>query len=185
MPTESSTGHVGVPRSARLRTLLLAVLSALALCTAALLVWTAAGPGTVSSGARQLPDRGGQHIAEGEPHAPYNSRPPTSGPHYAEPVLWGIYDYPIADEYQVHNLEHGGVLVQYDCPRGCPALVARLEEVVRRYPSKVILAPYPSMETRIALTAWTWIDQFDVFDEARIVAFIEAHRGKGPEQVPD
>ena len=32
------------------------------------------------------------------------------------------------------------------------------------------------METRIALTAWGRIDQFEEFDEARIRRFIEAYR---------
>jgi hypothetical protein len=31
------------------------------------------------------------------------------------------------------------------------------------------------MDTRIALTAWTFLDGFDDFDEARIMAFISAH----------
>src|SRR2546422_7866641 len=37
-----------------------------------------------------------------------------------------------------------------------------------------ILAPYPTMKSRIALTAWTRVDAFDAFDETRIVRFIEA-----------
>ncbi len=31
------------------------------------------------------------------------------------------------------------------------------------------------MDKRIALTAWTFIDGFDEFDEGRVVAFFEAH----------
>ena len=37
------------------------------------------------------------------------------------------------------------------------------------------MSPYPGMETTIALTAWTYVDRLDGFDEERIVAFIEAH----------
>ena len=40
---------------------------------------------------------------------------------------------------------------------------------------KIIMAPYPGMESRIALTAWNYLDTFEEFDEERIVAFIEAH----------
>jgi len=75
----------------------------------------------------------------------------------------------------VHNLEDGGVLVQYNCE--CPELVEQLRAIVRRYDRQVILAPYPTMKSRIALTAWTRIDAFDAFDETRIVRFIEAYRG--------
>jgi hypothetical protein len=31
------------------------------------------------------------------------------------------------------------------------------------------------MDTRIALVAWNFLDQFEEFDEARIVAFLRAH----------
>jgi hypothetical protein len=55
--------------------------------------------------------------------------------------------------------------------------VEQLTAIVRRYEIQVILAPYPGMPTRIALTAWTRLDAFDEFDEARIVRFIRAYRG--------
>ena len=88
-----------------------------------------------------------------------------------------MHDEPIANELQVHSLEDGGVIVHYNCPDGCPGLVVQLQEVVARYHDGVILEPYPDMETRIALTAWQQIDQFDRFDEARIARFIRAYRG--------
>ena len=53
----------------------------------------------------------------------------------------------------------------------------KLKTVVQRYERQVLLAPYPGMKTRIALTAWTRLDAFDEFDEARIVTFIRAYRG--------
>jgi hypothetical protein len=56
-------------------------------------------------------------------------------------------------------------------------LVAQLEEVVGQYPDQVFMAPYPDMEHRIALTAWTRIDTLDEFDEQRIQRFIRAYRG--------
>lgn len=122
------------------------------------------------------PDLGNEHITP-PATATYNTRPPTSGPHYVNLAPWGIHTEPIQNELQVHNLEDGGVMVQYDCPEGCPDLVAQLAEVVGRYPQYVILAPYPDMDTRIALTAWGRLDAFEDFDERRVVKFIEAYRG--------
>lgn len=131
-------------------------------------------------------DQGREHIAQGQAHVPYNTTPPTSGPHYVDPAPWGIYARPIADETQVHNLEHGGIMIQYWCPNGCPDLVAQLTSVASRYKSKVILAPYSRpLPHRIALTAWQWIDTFDNYDEAGITQFISQHINRGPEQVPD
>lgn len=126
----------------------------------------------------KLPDLGNAHIQLAtEPHVPYNSDPPTSGPHLPYIAPWGIHTEPIVRELQVHNLEDGGVMVQYHCATPCPDLVAKLAQIVRRYETQVILAPHPGMRTRIALTAWTRIDAFDDFDEARIVRFIRAYRG--------
>jgi hypothetical protein len=125
-----------------------------------------------------LPDQGNAHIqTPTDPHVAYNSDPPTSGPHLPYLAPWGIHTEPIAKELQVHNLEDGGVVVQYSCPSGCPDLVERLAAIVRRYDRQVILAPYPGMKTRIALTAWTRLDAFDEYDEARILRFIRAYRG--------
>jgi Protein of unknown function (DUF3105) len=123
-------------------------------------------------------DQGNLHIqTEAEPHVPYNSDPPTSGPHLPYVAPWGVHTTPIVKELQVHNLEDGGVVVQYHCPAGCPELVDKLAEIVKRYDRQVVLAPYPGLKTRIALTAWTRLDAFDEFDEARIVRFISTYRG--------
>ena len=105
------------------------------------------GPGAARG--RQLPDQGQQHITEFDTHPPYNSAPPTSGWHLAEVAPWGVLAEPIPDVLQVHDLEHGGVLVQYNCPTPCEALVRQLAAVVERYPSKVILAPYPPMTPKV------------------------------------
>ena len=122
-----------------------------------------------------MPDLGNQHIQYPQT-ATYNSSPPTSGPHYEALARWGVHADPIPNELQVHNLEDGGVMVQYNCPDGCGDLVAQLADVVERYHDGVILAPYPDMESRIALTAWGRIDTFEEFDEQRIVKFVEAYR---------
>lgn len=123
-----------------------------------------------------MPDLGNEHILYSQT-ATYNSSPPTSGPHYTTLARWGIHTEPIPNEFQVHNLEDGGVLIQYNCPEGCPDIVAELSEIVERYDELVILAPYPDMEARIALTAWTRLTTLDSVDEGRIVRFIEAYRG--------
>ncbi|HTY79985.1 MAG TPA: DUF3105 domain-containing protein [Candidatus Bathyarchaeia archaeon] len=135
-------------------------------------LWVSSRPG------RWVPSLGNDHLQSADQkHAPYNSDPPTSGPALTYIAPWGIHAQRIVPELQVHNLEYGGVLVQYSCPEDCPDLVTRLRAVVLRYDRFVILAPYPGMRSKVALTAWTRIDTFDEFDERRIVRFIEAYRG--------
>ena len=125
---------------------------------------------------RVMADQGNLHIESVEsPHEAYNSDPPTSGPHLPYIAPWGVHTRPVPRELQVHNLEDGGVVVQYNCE--CPELVVQLRGIVSKYERNVLLAPYPTMPSRIALTAWTRIDMMEEFDAGRITRFIEAYRG--------
>ncbi|OGM06141.1 hypothetical protein A2125_02325 [Candidatus Woesebacteria bacterium GWB1_43_5] len=45
----------------------------------------------------------------------YNSNPPTSGKHFPMWAKKGMYDRLISDGYLIHSLEHGYVIVSYDC----------------------------------------------------------------------
>ena len=124
-----------------------------------------------------VPIMASPHILRGVPHLPYNSNPPTSGPHMGDLAKWGVHPQPIPDELQVHNLEDRGVVIQYGCSPDCPDLQQKLEAIVKRYKDFVVLAPRPGMDKRIALTAWGKIDKFDEFDAARIERFIKRFRG--------
>lgn len=137
------------------------------------------GPGT------QVFDQGRGHIAPGQDHVAYNTSPPTSGPHYPTTALWGLHTIPIIEEFQVHNLEHGGILVQYNSDD--PTLKEQLESLVtnqRNYPCYLAVAPYSDMDETVALTAWGVLQYLDAYDEQAITDFIEAYRNKGPERVP-
>lgn len=123
------------------------------------------------------PSLGNAHIPTAEtPHVPYNSDPPTSGPHLPYIAPWGVHTRPIAKELQVHNLEDGGVVVNFK-PQCTDQVLAGLRTIVERYPDHVVLAPYPGLDRCIALTAWTRLDKMDELDERRVVRFIEAYRG--------
>ena len=150
--------------------------------------WWLFGP-TNGPKVQSFANLGQTHIAVGQSHPAYNSVPPTSGWHYASPAPWGVSRDPIPDEVQVHDLEHGGIMVQYDCPTACPDLVSKLETIGRSYPSKVIVAPYPGLVEKtkhpIAVTAWTKLMYLDGVDEAEIRRFIAQNKDKAPEFFPD
>ena len=149
------------------------------------LVWWLAHP-EPGIGVQSAPIQGQTHIQRDQPHPAYNTTPPTSGWHYGDAVApWGVAAQPIPNEVQVHNLEHGGIGIQYDCPSGCPDVVSQLEAIVRTYPSKVFLAPYPGIGHRIALTAWGKYLYMEDVNESVIRKFIADTKNKGPEQVPD
>ncbi len=135
-----------------------------------------------------VPIQGQQHVAPGEMHPPYNSDPPTSGWHYDTPLDAGFYEQPAPDEQLVHNLEHGHVVIAYDCSRlaDCEGAKEQLRGIVKRFNGwKVTVVPRQNADAAIALTAWGRIDKLDRFDEKRIVAFVNAWRDRGPEKTKE
>ncbi len=45
----------------------------------------------------------------------YNSNPPTSGPHFPVWARRGVYDRVISDGHLIHSLEHGYIVLSYNC----------------------------------------------------------------------
>lgn len=133
---------------------------------------------------QSLPSQGQDHIEPNQPHPSYSSNPPTSGWHWDDPQEWGIYTTPQVQEQLIHNLEHGGIIVQYN--NLSPAEVQVLTDIVRRDSYHMILAPQPGLpaETKVALTAWTRVQTCAGVDENAIRSFTNAFRNKGPELVP-
>ncbi len=137
-----------------------------------------------------MPIQSRDHIAVGAQHPPYNSNPPTSGWHYDTPLAAGIYDTPQVDENLVHSLEHGYIIVSYDCAKlnglSCDDLKTKLSDLANQQRIwKLIVVPRDNMDAPIALTAWGRIEKLNTYDENSIRAFVSAWRDKGPEQTPD
>ncbi len=121
--------------------------------------------------------QGNEHIASVDAkHGPYNSDPPTSGPHVGELAPWGVSTEPLVDERQIHNLEDGGVVIQYG-DGVSPGQVTKLASISGDY-GKTILAPRPNLpKNEIALTAWGRVMRLDTVDEGRIRDFIKTFEG--------
>jgi Protein of unknown function (DUF3105) len=160
------------------------------LLVAGLIVGLAAAPALSQDGpGRTMPDRGQQHIPPGT-GIPYQEYPPTSGSHWPVVAGWGVYTEPIPDEVLVHNLEHGGIVLVYNCATPCPDVVRQLPEIFESLPKskfghvKVVIAPNPRIKTRFALLAWTRLDEFDRLERERVLRFVQAWQDKGPEDVP-
>ncbi|MDR7420175.1 MAG: DUF3105 domain-containing protein [Armatimonadota bacterium] len=143
-----------------------------------------AGPGPRRGVVEQFPGQGGDHLPLGQAHPAYNSNPPTSGWHTPQTAPWGVHRTAIPDEVIVHNLEHGGIWISYRDASDA-ALIEKLETLVARYRSKVILTPRPQNDAPVAVAAWTRLMKLDGYDEEKIVRFIDAYKNKGPERVPD
>ncbi len=163
----------------------------------AILAVLAAGVGWYYFTQSNLPGQGIEgmgraHVSQSSPVSRYNSSPATSGPH-ANPARWGEQLTEISELNQVHNLEHGGILIQYNCrqlPAGssCGEIQAVLSAVFRKarreIDRKIILAPYGKMPRLIALTAWRRLQYFDEVNETGILRFVKLFINSGPERGP-
>ncbi|MGH2522333.1 MAG: DUF3105 domain-containing protein [Anaerolineales bacterium] len=139
-----------------------------------------------------VPIQSADHIPVGATHEPYNSDPPTSGPHYADPAQAGFYNEAPPDGMLVHSLEHGYIIISYNCSElaqaECDQLKSQISSAMQAAGTspitgtpKLIATPRPTMDTQLALTSWGRLDKFDQFDRSRIVNFVKAFRDRAPE----
>lgn len=127
--------------------------------------------------------QGRKHVVELEQGFEYNSFPPTSGSHNAQPAIWNIYDEPIQQFILVHNLEHGGIVVQYGSGIGEDE-VRQITDWYSADPDAIVVAPLPELGDSVALTAWTHLLTCSGFDDAAWTAFRDKYRFNGPELIP-
>jgi hypothetical protein len=153
----------------------------------------AASSGNVTATEVSVEYDGAAHIPVGQ-QATYPHYPPSSGPHWSQaplaPVNGGFYAQPLEPEQWIHNLEHGYVVVLYNCPEACPDTEEALRRFAQRVPNstfgnqKIVVAPDPLIEDPIVALAWTRELTLSGFDEERLTDFYKRWVDTGPEQVP-
>jgi cytoskeletal protein RodZ len=148
-----------------------------------------------------VPDEGRAHV-DPSTTPTYKFYPPASGPHYSAtgvaPVPWqtiATSTSPLVEGQYIHNLEHGGMAILYNCSTGadCTTLKNSLENYVTNLAPveptfnevKVVITPYSQgMQKKVALVAWDYIEFLDTYDQNAITQFYENHVDKGPEAIP-
>jgi hypothetical protein len=137
------------------------------------------------------PDEGNLHEAICAPLV-YHTNPPSSGNHYP---IWGVYksytkNFPPG--FWVHNLEHGAVVITYNCNDGCAAEVAQAQALINSLPPdpdcpnhRLVMLPDPDLDVRFAASAWGFTLKASCFDRAAFAKFISDHYGHGLELVCD
>jgi hypothetical protein len=142
-----------------------------------------------------------QHLSSLNAKPKYNSFPASNGPHYFNPAPWGNYADPVPQVVAVHNLEHGGMLIEY----GNKISKADKDAIDAFYSESrngMLVFPYPALGKRIAFVAWT-ADESKLagsrtggyHGEGRVAictrfngdaakTFQSHFRGKGPERYP-
>jgi hypothetical protein len=148
-----------------------------------------------------VPNGEGTHVNSLTKKLPWNTDPPSNGQHYPEWAVWGFYTDPINPRMVVHNEEHGGVILWWG-DKVSDATVGRLKDFYDEKPGGTFGTPYPSLGSKIAITAWTGdpnrYQQGGYYGEGHIgicpsytdatktafEKFRDAYRGKGPEGIP-
>jgi hypothetical protein len=131
-----------------------------------------------------FPEQPRRHTTVLPPSFRYNSFPPTSGPHARRPVPWSAYiDMSVPELAVVHNLEHGGIVVQYG-RRVPPKVRLQIATWYFDHATGVVTAPLPRLGSKIALTAWRHRALCNRFDDRAFTLFRRTYLRKGPERVP-
>jgi hypothetical protein len=142
------------------------------------------------------------HPIEGYNHVPfcahvtYATKPPSSGDHYPVWAAYMSYASAIPEGTWVHNLEHGAVVVSYDCPGGCAGDVAAAQTWIDALPNdfvcnpapgaarvRVLMTPDPHLDVKFAASAWGWTLRADCFDPAAWTTFYQDHFDHGREVI--
>jgi hypothetical protein len=136
------------------------------------------------------PDEGANHVAECSAIHPA-SNPPASGEHYPVWPVFRVYSKPVPWGFLVHALEHGAVVIAYDCPSGCADEVAKATLLYNAWPPKdgcsrppIIVVPDPNLGVRWAISAWDHTLRATCFDREAFATFIQQHANMGPEFFP-
>ena len=130
----------------------------------------------------------GQHPPEGQPIA-YDSNLPVGGPHWPSPASWGLQTAQLPDERVVHNMEHGGIVIDHNAISGDD--LAKITSLLSTYPRdkfnevKLVIQPNTKIAAgTIALRAWGWRQILTQYDERAIRAFLDAHMNRCCEDTP-
>jgi uncharacterized protein DUF3105 len=136
------------------------------------------------------PNAKGKHVPNCTP-IEYQTNPPSSGTHYSNWADFKTYDEPIAEGFFVHAMEHGAVVLLYNCPSGCADDVAAMKQLVAGLTAdekcmsgsttRTIIVPDPKLDVPFAAASWGRMLKAQCFDEELVGQFIEDHYGNGTE----
>lgn len=115
----------------------------------------------------------------------YAESPPSAGTHDPCWHPWGAHPGGVPARRFVHNLEHGGLILAYDCPDGCAADVAALQAAAEASGRPWIVTPFSGMPKRIVALAWNHRLLLECVDQEAIVAFAKLYCPGAPEQFSD
>lgn len=139
----------------------------------------------------KVPVEAGQHVPIGTPIM-WSTNPPATGAHYPIWAGWDRHYRQLERGYWVHNLEHGGVVLLYNCPTGCDDVVAELLAVAREAPvdptcegvvkHRIVVAADALLPAgvQVAAVAWDRLYTASCYDPY-VATFVRSRYRQGPE----
>lgn len=150
---------------------------------------------------RVYPSTSQAHVTSLQAKIKYNSFPASNGTHYYQPAPWGNYTDTVPQIVAVHNLEHGGMLIEYGNKVSKEDKDA-IDAFYNDDRNAMLVFPLPALGSKIAFVAWT-ADESKLstnrsggyhgegrvaictrFDGDAAATFRSHFRGKGPERFP-
>lgn len=131
----------------------------------------------------------------------WGSNPPSSGAHYPVWAAYQEFATPVPRGFYVHNLEHGAVVLLYNCAHveggeagsACETIRQALRQASASLPDdpkcatpvrvRTVITPDPLIPTTIAATAWGFVYRAECIDLPSLQAFVAAHYAKGRENI--
>jgi len=143
-----------------------------------------------------------EHPIEGYNHVPvcsavtYATKPPSSGDHYPIWAAYKSYTAAVPEGFWVHNLEHGAIVLSFNCPAGCASDIASAQGLIAAQPAdplcdpsagdppaRMVMTPDPKLDVKFAASAWGWTLRANCFDKVAFGDFVKAHYGQGREPI--
>ncbi|MBM7116667.1 DUF3105 domain-containing protein [Archangium primigenium] len=113
--------------------------------------------------------------------------PPTSGEHCSDTLGCRVHTAETNRCVWLHNLEHGHAVFLYNCPDGCPELVAGLEglqheaRVGGNGVVRALVAPDSRLPTRVAALLWRRSWSGDTLDPTALRCLLRWQDADAPE----
>lgn len=123
----------------------------------------------------------------------FHSNPPTSGEHYGLWAQYDVYDTAVPRGLYLHSMEHGGVVLAYNCAlhEDCNTLTQTLTDIRNARGqdgdcdattlNRILVTPDPDLDVAFAAAAWGHSLKAQCVDRPLIDAFIEDHYADAPE----
>ena len=126
----------------------------------------------------------------------YPFYPPSSGPHFSQWASFNTYSAPVPWGFLVHSMEHGAVVLAYNCSvaSDCDAVRAEFASIIadrgldplcrdEDWASRIIVVPDPTLTVPIAAVAWRNVYRATCLDPVSLRAFVNAHYAMASENL--